>query len=174
MLCGVYSSTQNSCLLWLWVLPHGFHSLHCPRIWIYFLAPLYSHKTTRKLSLMSDICAFPVSTLCITRHAKIKTDIFKEKCLFMSTFIKKPRSTLFIENLVYIRYSVSINYSALIASCRISIAIHFTENMDLNSHSNRPHQIWLKKWCSFCNFDIAIQTRGLQDCLLKCSLNRQW
>lgn len=73
----------------------------------------------------------------------------------MSIFVnihQKKRLSLFIESLVYIRSSMSINYSALIVACRKGISIHFTEeNMDLNSHSNRPHQIGLKKWCSFCN-----------------------
>lgn len=77
---GGHNSTQNNHLLGLWALPHGFHFLHCLRICIYFLTPIYSYTSTSKLSFMNDICAYPMSTLGITRHAKIKADIFQEKC----------------------------------------------------------------------------------------------
>lgn len=109
-------------------------------------------------------------------HSTCKdTEIFKEKCLFLSTFIKKKRLSLFIESLVYIRSFMSINYSALIVACRKGISIHFTEETWISIHIVIDHiRLDSKNGAHFATCDIAIQTRGLQDCILKCSLNRQW
>lgn len=66
---------------------------------------------------------------------------------------EKSSPSLFIENFVYTRYSVSINLFRAYSSRQCRYHIHFTEmeNTGLNLHSNGSKRAtsWLQSWYSF-------------------------